>query len=63
MISVPCPDSLTVRFIIQNWDESEFGKKYDLIYDEGELKSQQFRTDIGRIDILAKDIWVGLQIN
>ena len=42
-------------FIIQNWDESEFGKKYDLIYDEGELKSQQFPTDIGRIDILAKD--------
>ncbi|MBM25529.1 MAG: hypothetical protein CL760_07590 [Chloroflexi bacterium] len=42
-------------FIIQNWEESEFGKKYDLIYDEGDLKSQQFLTDIGRIDILAKD--------
>ena len=42
-------------FIIQNWDESEFGKKYDLIYEDGELKSQQYRTDIGRIDILAKD--------
>lgn len=42
-------------FIIHNWDESEFGKKYDLIYEDGELKSQQFRTDIGRIDILATD--------
>jgi len=42
-------------FIIENWEESEFGKKYDLIYDEGELKSQQFQTDIGRIDILAKN--------
>ena len=27
----------------------------DLIYEEGSLKSQQFRTDIGPIDILAKD--------
>ena len=42
-------------FIIQNWDETEFGKKYDLIYEDGELKSQQYRRNIGRIDILAKD--------
>ena len=42
-------------FIIQNWNESEFGNKYDLIIEDGELKSQQYRTDIGPIDILAKD--------
>ena len=42
-------------FIIENWNETEFGKKYDLIYEEGDLKSQQYMTDIGRIDILAKD--------
>ena len=43
-------------FIIENWDELEFGQKYNLIYDEeGTLKSQQYLTDIGRIDILAKD--------
>ena len=48
-------ESQLENFIIQNWDESEFGKKYDLIYDEGELKSQQYQTDIGMIDILAKD--------
>ena len=42
-------------FIIQNWDESEFGKKYSLIIEDGELLSQQYRTDIGPIDILAKD--------
>jgi len=42
-------------FIIQNWEETELGKKYELIYEEGELKSQQYHTDIGRIDILAKD--------
>ena len=43
-------------FIIENWDKTEFGKKYDLIYDEdGHLISQQYVTKIGRIDILAKD--------
>lgn len=42
-------------FIIENWNETEFGKDYDLIYEEGDLKSQQYMTDIGRIDILAID--------
>ena len=41
-------------FIIQNWSKTQFGKKYDLIIKDGELLSQQYRTDIGRIDILAK---------
>lgn len=42
-------------FLVYNWDSTELGKRYDLIIEEGELKSQQFRTDIGPIDILAKD--------
>lgn len=42
-------------FIIHNWDKTELGKKFDLIIEEGELISQQYRTDIGPIDILAKD--------
>ena len=42
-------------FIIQNWDKTELGKKYDLIIEDGELISQQYKTDIGSIDILAKD--------
>lgn len=42
-------------FIISNWDKTELGAKYDLIYEDGELISQQYRTDIGPIDILAKD--------
>jgi len=41
-------------FIIHNWDNTDFAKEYELIYEEGELVSQQFRTDIGPIDILAK---------
>ena len=43
------------EFIIANWENTEFGRKYDLIYEEGVLKSQQYPTSIGRIDILATD--------
>ena len=42
-------------FIINNWQNTELGKKYDLIYENGDLTSKQYRTDIGIIDILAKD--------
>lgn len=42
-------------FIIHNWATTELGKKFDLIIEDGELLSQQFKTDIGPIDILAKD--------
>jgi len=40
-------------FIIENWANTQFGSELDLIYEEGNLKSQQYRTDIGPIDILA----------
>lgn len=43
------------NFIIFNWDNTELGKKYDLLYEDGEMVSQQYRTDIGPIDILAKE--------
>lgn len=42
-------------FIIYNWSNTELGKQYDLIIEEGVPKSQQYRTDIGPIDILAVD--------
>lgn len=42
-------------FIIENWARLDFGKKYDLIIEDGELVSQQYKTDVGPIDILAKD--------
>ena len=43
------------NFLITNWDKTELGKKYELIEEDGELVSQQYRTSIGSIDILAKD--------
>ena len=46
-------------FIIHNWGNTELGKRYDLIIEEGELLSQQYRTEIGPIDILAKDKLTG----
>lgn len=42
-------------FIIQNWPQTQLGGKYDLIIEQGELISQQYKTDIGSIDILARD--------
>lgn len=42
-------------FLIENWDKTQLGKKYDLITNDDGLASQQYRTDIGIIDILAKD--------
>jgi len=42
-------------FIIDNWEKTELGKKYDLIIEDGVLVSQQYKTDIGSIDILARD--------
>lgn len=42
-------------FIIHNWNKTKLGEKYDLIIEEGELLSQQYRTEIGPIDILVKD--------
>ena len=42
-------------FIISNWENTKFGAQYDLIHEDGELISQQYPTDIGKIDILAMD--------
>ena len=40
------------EFLIQNWKTVSIGKDYD-IYEDGEMKGQQFPTDTGPIDILA----------
>jgi Endonuclease NucS C-terminal domain/MrcB-like, N-terminal domain len=42
-------------FLINNWERTELGKKYDLIVEDGEVVSRQFKTDVSSIDILAKD--------
>ena len=42
-------------FLIENWSMTELGKKYELIEENGELISQQYRTNIGIIDILVRE--------
>lgn len=49
-------------FIIANWESTSLGKNYELIIEDGELKSQQYRTDIGPIDILARDKETGAHV-
>jgi hypothetical protein len=49
-------------FIIENWESTQLGKDLELIYEEGSLKSQQYRTDIGPIDILARDKKTGAHV-
>ncbi len=40
-------------FLVQNWNQTELGKKYDIFSEDGELVGQQYQTDTGYIDILA----------
>ncbi|BAQ34148.1 endonuclease NucS domain-containing protein [Dehalococcoides sp. UCH007] len=41
------------EFLIQNWKQTEFGKKYNIYEEDGELVGQQYPSDTGPIDILA----------
>jgi len=40
-------------FLVHNWKQTELGKTYNIIEEEGELIGQQYQTDTGPIDILA----------
>ena len=40
-------------FLVQNWARTDLGKYYDIYEDDGEIIGQQFKVDLGRIDILA----------
>jgi restriction system protein len=40
-------------FLIENWDETDLGKEYDIYEEDGEKVGQQYQTDTGPLDILA----------
>lgn len=41
-------------FLIENWNNTDFGKDYDLLTDEyGEVNAQQYSTEVGPLDIIA----------
>ena len=40
-------------FLVQNWNQNELGKKYDIYKEDGVILGQQYPSDTGPIDILA----------
>lgn len=40
-------------FLVQNWNRTDLGRKYDIYTEEGEIIGQQYPSDTGPIDILA----------
>lgn len=40
------------EFLIQNWEQTELGKQYDIYEEEGERVGQQSLTDTGPLNIL-----------
>lgn len=43
------------EFLVRNWESTELGRKYELIEEDGEIVSPQYKTDVGYIDLLVKD--------
>lgn len=43
------------EFMVKNWDSIDFGEPLELFIDEDGTLGQQYVTDVGIIDILAKD--------
>lgn len=40
-------------FLAANWAQTDLGRKYDIVSDEGEIIGRQYPSDTGPIDILA----------
>jgi restriction system protein len=40
-------------FLVQNWAQTELGKRYDIYEEDGARVGQQYPTDTGAIDVLA----------
>lgn len=40
-------------FLVENWEKTEIGRKYDIFNEDNELVGQQYETDTGPIDVLA----------
>jgi restriction system protein len=41
------------ELLVANWNQTEFGKEYDIFTEEGEIVGRQYQTDTGPMDILA----------
>jgi len=44
------------RFLVDNWEKTTLGKKYEILSEDGEIIGEEFNTkEAGSIDILAQD--------
>lgn len=43
------------QYIVKNWNKINFGEELKIFIDEGGSEGEQYTTDVGIIDILAKD--------
>lgn len=43
------------RFLVDNWENTPFGKNYEILTEDGEPVGEEYPTEVGPIDILAKD--------
>jgi len=44
------------RFLVDNWENTPLGKKYEILTEDGEIIGEEYQTkEAGNIDILAKD--------
>lgn len=46
-------EKLLEDFLVENWKQTELGKLYDILEEDGEIVGQQYPTKTGPIDILA----------
>lgn len=42
-------------FLVENWEKTSLGKRYSLLEEDGDIVGQQYTTNIGRIDLLARE--------
>lgn len=49
-------------FLVQNWVQTALGKEYDIYEEDGEKIGQQYPTDTGPMDILAKERAIGRRV-
>lgn len=40
-------------FLVENWDQTDLGRDFEIWREDGELRGQQYMTDTGPLDILA----------
>jgi hypothetical protein len=47
------------EFLVFNWEKTPLGARYDLLVEDGDIVGQQYRTPVGRVDILAREKGTG----